>query len=195
MKWLDKKEELENLIVVQKKAYEAIGRIYGVTGSAIKKIAKQLGIELTPRRKVNSVEAQYKRKPIMYTCLNCGKQFHTEYSSYKKFCSLPCFNEYKKKKHYEDYLKDQERYDKSMHMSWIKPHILQEQNNKCAICGCDSTWQGKPLVFILDHIDGHAYNNKRCNLRLVCPNCDSQLDTYKSKNKNSDRVYYHIHHR
>ena len=33
-------------------------------------------------------------------------------------------------------------------------------------------------------------NINRDNLRLVCPNCDSQLDTYKSKNKNSDRAKY-----
>ncbi len=46
------------------------------------------------------------------------------------------------------------------------------------------------MVFILYHIDGHASNNTRENLRLICPNCDSQLDTYKSKNKNEDRYYY-----
>ena len=53
-----------------------------------------------------------------------------------------------------------------------------------------NTWNNKPLVFILDHIDGNADNNYRNNLRLVCPNCDSQLDTYKSKNKNSARAKY-----
>lgn len=50
---------------------------------------------------------------------------------------------------------------------------------------------GKPLVFIVDHIDGKASNNRRDNLRCICPNCDSQLDTYK----NSDRVYYRENHR
>jgi hypothetical protein len=32
----------------------------------------------------------------------------------------------------------------------------------------------------------------RNNLRLVCHNCDSQLDTYKSKNKNSARKKRYI---
>ena len=45
-------------------------------------------------------------------------------------------------------------------------------------------------MFVLDHIDGNADNNNRENLRLICPNCDSQLDTYKSKNKNSARAKY-----
>ena len=31
----------------------------------------------------------------------------------------------------------------------------------------------------------------RCeNLRMICPNCDSQLPTFKSKNKNSTRRNY-----
>ena len=72
----------------------------------------------------------------------------------------------------------------------FKDIILKEQNNKCAICGMTTEWNNKPIVFILDHIDGHASNNKRDNLRCICPNCDSQLDTYKSKNKNGDRHYY-----
>ena len=51
-------------------------------------------------------------------------------------------------------------------------------------------WNGKPLVFIMDHIDGDASNNRWENLRCICHNCDSQLDTYKSKNKNSKRTNY-----
>lgn len=67
--------------------------------------------------------------------------------------------------------------------------IADKQEHKCAICGINSVWQGKPLNFILDHINGDASNNWEYNLRLICPNCDSQLDTYKSKNKNSARTH------
>ena len=69
----------------------------------------------------------------------------------------------------------------------IREYILESQHNKCAICGIDNIWNNKQLNFILDHIDGNASNSSRENLRLVCPNCDSQLDTFKSRNKNSAR--------
>jgi 5-methylcytosine-specific restriction endonuclease McrA len=65
--------------------------------------------------------------------------------------------------------------------------MLIEQEHKCAICNLEDEWNGNKLIFVLDHIDGNASNNIRENLRLVCPNCDSQLDTFKRKNKNSAR--------
>lgn len=70
----------------------------------------------------------------------------------------------------------------------IRKYIYDSQNNQCAICGMENWWNGNELHFVLDHIDGNAENNHRENLRLICPNCDSQLDTYKSKNKNSART-------
>ena len=69
----------------------------------------------------------------------------------------------------------------------IREYILKEQNYKCAICGIENNWNNKQLNFVLDHINGDASNSSRNNIRLICPNCDSQLDTYKSKNKNSAR--------
>ena len=69
----------------------------------------------------------------------------------------------------------------------IREYILNEQECKCAICGISNIWNDKELKFVLDHIDGDAANSCRENLRLICPNCDSQLDTFKSKNKQSAR--------
>ena len=51
-----RKEELNQLINEEKLSYEAIGRLYGVTGNAIKKAASKLGVELPVRRKVQDSE-------------------------------------------------------------------------------------------------------------------------------------------
>ena len=69
----------------------------------------------------------------------------------------------------------------------IREYILNQQENKCAICNMPNIWNNIEINFILDHIDGDASNSSKENLRLICPNCDSQLETYKSKNKKSAR--------
>jgi len=74
----------------------------------------------------------------------------------------------------------------------IRQYIYNKQNEKCAICEINSFWNGKILKFVLDHIDGDAANNYEENLRLICPNCDSQLQTYKSKNKKSARLNRYV---
>ena len=110
----------------------------------------------------------------------------------RKFCNNNCQNKYESDKRYKDFLNNSDKYCRPNYTpkGWIRSHILLEQNNRCIICNGIQEHNGKPLVFVLDHIDGDASNNKRENLRLVCSNCDSQLDTFKSKNKHSTRRNY-----
>jgi hypothetical protein len=61
----------------------------------------------------------------------------------------------------------------------IKEKILE---NICSECGLNE-WNNKPINLELDHINGVRTNHKLENLRLLCPNCHSQTDTYRSKNR------------
>lgn len=64
--------------------------------------------------------------------------------------------------------------------------LLRTCPHQCEICK-ETQWQGQPIPLIMDHIDGDSTNNIRSNFRLVCPNCDAQLPTYKAKNKGKGR--------
>lgn len=69
-KWDSEKDYLEKSILIDKKSYEALGREYGVSGNAIKKAAKNLGIELPQRRKINPKETFNKTLKISETACN-----------------------------------------------------------------------------------------------------------------------------
>lgn len=66
--------------------------------------------------------------------------------------------------------------------------LIADKGNICSICN-ESTWCGKPIPLVCDHIDGDSSNSNFNNFRLVCCNCDAQLPTYKSKNNGKGRLY------
>jgi 5-methylcytosine-specific restriction endonuclease McrA len=51
----------------------------------------------------------------------------------------------------------------------------------CEICGNVGEWNGQALTLQLDHINGIKTDNRLENLRILCPNCHSQTDTYSGK--------------
>lgn len=60
---------------------------------------------------------------------------------------------------------------------------LRCDNGNCALHVPNPQWQGADLPLILDHVDGNRLHNRPENLRLLCPNCESQLPTRGGRNK------------
>ena len=66
----------------------------------------------------------------------------------------------------------------------IKARLLREGilKNECYECKLPTIWNEKYLVLVLDHKDGDKYNYEISNLRMLCPNCNSQADTFAGRN-------------
>jgi hypothetical protein len=56
-------------------------------------------------------------------------------------------------------------------------------NPVCCFHNEQRVWNDRPLPLILDHVNGNRHDNRPDNLRYLCPNCDSQLDTRGGANK------------
>ena len=187
MMWIDKKDELYKFICQQKKSYEEIGRLYGVTGAYIKKIAKRFGFPLESRRKINPSETFGKKLPTKAICAFCGGEFVTYPSSTNKYCSRKCFQADKQKKNIKRWQDDPSKGTTSFTCSSVvRDYMLKKANYKCEICGWgkENPYSHK-IPLQIHHIDGNSLNNQEVNLQVLCPNCHSLTPNFGSRNKNA----------
>lgn len=117
-----------------------------------------------------------------YQCINCGSESFIKAQGANKYCSNKCQQDYLyKTKTVLDFNNGYIKQPKT-----LRSILVKERGGKCESCNIVS-WHNKPLTFQLDHIDGDASNNSPTNLRLLCPNCHSQTETFAGKNRGKGR--------
>lgn len=124
----------------------------------------------------------------IFHCLHCQAEMPYRGIQYtNKYCSNKCQAEFQSNEKIRLWLEEGKDWKKQI-PAWAKRHLANIHGYKCSVCGI-SEYNGKPITLECDHIDGHHWNNKVENLRLICPNCHSQTDTYKAKNTGNGRPY------
>ena len=127
----------------------------------------------------NFQDKRYKPKIEDY-CLNCKTSlgFRTEKRKQKKFChNDKCQHEYARKQAIELGIAGN---------GSVKRHLIETFGYQCSECEI-SEWNNKQIVLELEHKNGNSNDNSLDNVCLLCPNCHSQTETYKSKNTGKGR--------
>ncbi|MDX1993356.1 MAG: DUF2116 family Zn-ribbon domain-containing protein [bacterium] len=163
--------------------------------------------QLDAQRQAASDRARQRHEENSPKCLNCGAPIEYE-NRRNKFCSQSCSATYSNQRRIRNTIRsrvcscgnpkelankyckecsDRQVYHRIYKLedatldSQRRRILVEEIGHRCEVCGL-SEWMGKPIPIELDHINGDSDNNSRENLRLICPNCHAQTDTYKGAN-------------
>ena len=212
--WSEEKSKDAKNLLEDGKTYKEISLIVGESYSSVKNhLSKKYGIRQTHfnnkrfkteieckacKKKFSVSKLDKERKFCSRTCSNLGvnrwgtnKENKICPNCFKEapkktvFCDWNCYKEFQFKKSKRK-LEDGKLTDGCR--PTIKRILLAERGHKCEICN-NSEWNNNPIPITLDHIDGNSENNREENLRLICPNCDAQLPTYKGANKGNGRSW------
>lgn len=200
--WKNEIENLRNLIEVEKIPYDTIGKMYGVSGTMIRKVWKKNGYTLEKRRRINESETFNRGKKIKTTkekvvlpkkekkktknkqelyCVMCGKKLT---GKQRKYCSIQCKRkDLSKQKYHTKYArkKDSTGMDE-------KIKIIKEMGGKCELCGynkniaalCFHHKDSSLKKFTVDSRNIVRHSKETVmkeleNCQLLCQNCHHEI--------------------
>ena len=133
----------------------------------------------------NKIKSDNKEKPVVKRlCVFCKTEFEiNKLSDKKKYCKASCRT---KEIHNSKLLEVESGNYPFKRNKPYKEYLISKHGHKCQMCSL-TEWGGKPILLILDHIDGNSDNFKLDNLRVICSNCDTLTSTYKGRNKGKGR--------
>jgi endogenous inhibitor of DNA gyrase (YacG/DUF329 family) len=183
-------EDTEFIKLLETTSFTELGRRLHISGNAVKKRAKKLGVYY-PRKTYNEHNLHLKKTIYCKECqLICNGQMYKK----RKFCSNSCATINIQRRSYEKYIQKWKnglesgirgKIELSKH---IRHYMLDKYEHKCVKCGWGKAnpITGKSTLQV-NHIDGNCRNNVESNLELLCPNCHSLTDTWGSINKVAGR--------
>ena len=117
-----------------------------------------------------------------YNCKVCGKESKVSHQKMNVYCSNSCSAEGK-------LLESINRAKQGLvkERVTLRKVLTRLKGYACDCCGL-SEWNNKEITLQVDHINGLANDNSLDNLRLICPNCHSQSDTFSGRNKGKGRA-------
>lgn len=111
------------------------------------------------------------------------KKFEIDTSHFKSY-GFSKGKEPKNKKHFTEILIYSEKTYREHGHILRRALIESGREYKCSICNNDGTWNSNFLILEVDHINQDMKDNRKENLRFLCPNCHSQnTDSQKIKNR------------
>jgi hypothetical protein len=141
--------------------------------------SRERTLKVKPEKLVKVLGKEYMASDVE-NCLQCGVELeHTQ----KFYCTLKCHADHKFETSLSKWLDTGVTPGGNRSIRSYLTHLV---GNKCSCCGI-SEHNGKPITFEVDHIDGNSEDNRKENVCLICPNCHSQTDTYKGKNRGNGR--------
>jgi len=167
-------------LLQQGKSKAEIVRIMGLSKATVSYHAKRLGfgVPKTPSKDWAAIQKYYDEG---HSIRECQKQFGFAMRSLQKASQKGKF-----------IARENKAADLSVYLTSDRPQTARSHLKRklieqkllvevCAICGIQPFWNSQKLVLHLDHINGSPKDNRLENLRLICPNCHSQTETYAGK--------------